>query len=152
MNPETSNFKEFFRNIQILHLAMFGGMAMIMLILKFILGIDEKTDDDWMFTIIGLTISVMSIGFGYFLYNKKISDLQLKTHSVPERLAAFREAFIFKLATLEGSALICLILHFLDGSPYLFYAFLFILLLFGFERPTELRIQDELKLRAQDLK
>ena len=71
--------------------------------------------------------------------------------SVPEKLTAYREAYILKLALLEGPALVCIILHFLGGNPLLFYTSIFMIFIFAYERPIEGRIKQQLNLHPEDL-
>jgi len=151
MQQQFSNFKEFFKSIQILHAAMFFGMFMIMVILKFLLGIENTSDGDLLFPAIGIGLAISSLLFSQFLFNNKMDSLKKERLTVAEKLEAYRSTYILKLALLEGPALVCIILHFLGGNPLLFYTFIFLLIIFAFERPLEARIKQQLNLHAEDL-
>ena len=151
MQQQFTNFKEFFKSIQILHAALFLGMVMIMVILKFVLGIEDTADGDFLFPAIGIGLAISSLFFGQLLFQNQMKNLKKEGLTVVEKLEAYRTAFIAKLALLEGPALVCIILHFLGGNSLLFYTFLFILLIFAYERPTETRIKEHLDLHPEDL-
>ena len=150
MPQSFKSFKEFFRSIQILHIAMFMGMALIMIVLKFIVGIEDQSAGDFLFPIIGIGMAMAGLIVGHLLFTHKINQLKRSNLAVRDRLTAYREAFIIKLALLEGPALVCIILHFLNGNPLLFYTYLFMLAMFGFARPTEKGILEELRLHEED--
>jgi len=151
MQQQFSNFKEFFKSIQILHAAMFFGMVMIMIILKFIVGIKDTSDGDLLFPAMGIGLAISSLVLGQIIFNNRMETLKKERITVAEKLEAYRSAFIIKLALLEGPALFCLVLHFLNGNPLLFYTFLFILIIFAYERPIEARIKQQLNLHAENL-
>ncbi len=151
MQQQFSNFKEFFKSIQILHAAMFFGMVMIMVMLKFLMGIEDTSGGDLLFPAIGISLAISSVVLGQIIFNNKMEGLKREKLSVAKKLEAYRGAFILKLALLEGPALFCLILHFLGGNSLLFYTFLFVLIIFAFERPLEARIKQQLNLHPEDL-
>ena len=146
-----TNFKEFFRSIQILHAAMFMGVVMILIILKFILGIEDRSEGDHLFAMVGIGIAMSSLVFGHFIYNSKVETIKKEKLPVMERLNQYQPAFVMNLALLEGPALICLILHFLNGDPLLFYACVFMIIMLALARPTKDKIMQELGLRSEDI-
>lgn len=151
MQQQFSNFKEFFKSIQILHAAMFFGMVMILVLLKFLMADEVTSDGDLLFPAIGIGFAISALGISQILFNKKMESLKKERLTVPEKLTIYREAYILKLALLEGPALICIILHFLGGNPILFYTSLFMIFIFAYERPIEGRIKQQLNLHAEDL-
>ncbi len=151
MQQQFSNFKEFFKSIQILHAAMFMGVVMILIILKYVLGIEDRSEGDYLFAMVGIGLALSSLVFGQFMYTKKIDAIKKEQLPVMERLEQYRAAFIMRLALLEGPALVCLILHFLNGDPLLFYACLFMIMMLAFARPLEAKIMEELGLRREDI-
>ncbi len=151
MQQQFSNFKEFFKSIQILHAAMFMGVVMILIILKYVLGIEDRSEGDYLFAMVGIGLALSSLVFGQFMYTKKIDAIKKEQLPVMERLEQYRAAFIMRLALLEGPALVCLILHFLNGDPLLFYACLFMIIMLAFARPLEAKIMEELGLRREDI-
>ncbi len=151
MQQQFTNFKEFFRSIQILHAAMFMGVVMVLVLLKFILGIEDRSEGDYLFAIVGIVAAIFSLVAGHFIYNSRIETIQKEKLPVMERLTQYREAFVMNLALLEGPALICLILHFLNGNPLLFYACIFMIIMLALARPTEEKVLRELGLRSEDI-
>lgn len=153
MQKTFSNFQEFFKSIQIFHGAMFVGMVLIMVILKFILGVEDNGfPQDYLFTLIGVVAGLTALVAGHLLFTRQINELKMKAPPVMERLAGYQTAFIMKLALLEGSALICMILHFLEGTSILFYTFLFLLVMFALYRPTVEKVQASLGLTKADIR
>lgn len=152
MQQPFTNFKEFFRSIQILHGAMFMGVVMVLIILKFILGIEDRSEGDYLFAIIGISLAVSSLVFGHLIYSKKVDAIKKEKLPVMERLEQYRAAFIINLAFLEGPALCCLVLHFLNGDPLLFYACIFMIIMLAMARPTEKKVMRELGLRLEDVR
>lgn len=151
MQQQFSNFKEFFKSIQILHAAMFFGMVMILVLLKFLMADEVTSDGDLLFPAIGIGFAISAIVIGQILFNNKMETLKKERLTVAEKLAAYRETYILKLALLEGPALVSIILHFLDGNSLLFYTFLFVLFIFAYERPIEGRIKQQLNIHPEDL-
>lgn len=151
MQQQFSNFKEFFRSIQILHGAMFMGVVMILIILKFVLGIEDRSEGDYLFAMVGISLALSSLVFGNIIYSKKIEAIKKEQLPIMERLEAYRAAFIMNLALLEGPALVCLILHFLNGDPLLFYACVFMVIMLALARPTEEKVMQELGLQSEDV-
>ena len=151
MQQQFTNFKEFFKSIQILHAAMFFGMVMILVLLKYLMGVEVESDGDLLFPAIGIGLAISSLVFGQILFNNKMESLKKERSTIQEKLTAYREAYILKLALLEGPALVCIILHFLGGNPLLFYTAIFLIFIFAYERPTEERIKQQLNLHAEDL-
>ncbi len=151
MQQQFSNFKEFFRSIQILHGAMFMGVVVMLIMLKFVLGIEDRSEGDYLFAMVGIGLAMSSLVFGNIIYTKKIEAIKKEQLPVMDRLTQYREAFILNLALLEGPALTCLILHFLNGDPLLFYACLFMIVMLAMARPTEEKIIQELGIRPTDI-
>lgn len=151
MQQQFTNFKEFFQSIQILHAAMFMGVVMILIILKFILGIEDRSEGDHLFTILGISVVIFGLVSGHFIYNNRIEIIKKDKLPVMEQLTQYREAFIMNLALLEAPALICLILHFLNGDSLLFYASVFMIIMLALARPTEEKVMRELGLRSEDV-
>jgi len=151
MQQQFSNFKEFFKSIQMLHAAMFMGIMMMLIILKFVLGIENRSEGDYLFAIVGISLAIFSLIFGHLIYSKKMEAIKKEKLPVMERLAKYREAFVMKLAFLEGPALTCLILHFLNGDPLLYYTCIFMIVMLGMALPTEDKVMQELGLNAKDV-
>jgi len=151
MQQQFSNFKEFFRSIQILHAAMFMGVVMMLIILKFVLGIEDRSEGDYLFAIVGISLAMSSLIFGNIIYTNKVEAIKKEKLPVMERLVQYREAFIMRLALLEGPALVCLILHFLNGDPLLFYTCVFMIIMLGMALPTEEKVMRELGLNSEDI-
>ena len=151
MQQQFSNFKEFFRSIQILHAAMFMGVVMMLIILKYVLGIEDRSEGDYLFAMVGIGLAVSSLVLGQFMYTQKIDAIKKEQLPVMERLEQYRAAFIMRLALLEGPALFCLVLHFLNGDPLLFYTCLFMIIMLAFARPLAAKIMEELGLRREDV-
>jgi len=100
--------------------------------------------------------------YGYLLFyclscRDKISPCRtrfsIKKEKLPvlERLNQYQAAFVMNLALLEGPALLCLILHFLNGDPLLFYTCIFMIIMLALARPTEEKVMRELGLRSEDI-
>ena len=151
MQQQFSNFKEFFRSIQILHGAMFMGVVMMLIILKFILGPHNRPEGDYLFAMIGIGLAMSSLVIGNIIYNKKVEAIKKEQLPLMERLSQYQAIFILNLALLEGPALLCLILHFLNGDPLLFYACVFMIIMLGMARPTEEKVMRELGIRPSDI-
>ena len=151
MQQQFSNFKEFFKSIQILHAAMFFGVIMILIILKFVLGVEDTSDGDLLYPAIGIGLAISSLVLGQIIFNNKMESVKKERLSVMEKLEAYQSAYIMKLALLEGPTLVCLILHFLGGNPMLFYTCLFLIFIFAYERPIQARIKQQLNIHPEDL-
>ena len=147
MATQFSNLKEFLQSIKILHLAMWMGMTILALLFKFVLGVEDQSEGDFLFPSIGIFTAVSSVAIGHLIFNQKIEQIRQKEEALMDKLGGFRVAYILKLALLEGAALLCLILYFLNGNPLLFYTFLFVWLLFAFEHPNEKKIKAALRIR-----
>ena len=151
MQQQFTNFKEFFRSIQILHGAMFMGVVMMLIILKFVLGIEDRSEGDYLFAMVGIGLAMSSLIIGNIIYNKKVEAIKKEQLPMMERLSQYQATFILNLALLEGPALVCLILHFLNGDPLLFYACLFMIVMLAMAHPTEEKIMRELGIRPTDI-
>ncbi len=151
MQQQFTNFKEFFKSIQILHAAMFMGVVMILIILKYVLGIEDRSEDSKLFAMIGIGLAISNLVLGQFIYTQKVAAIKKERLPVMERLEQYRGVFIMRLAFLEGAALVCLILHFLNGDPLLFYTCLFMVMMLAFVRPLERNIMEELGLSREDI-
>ena len=151
MQQQFTNFKEFFRSIQILHGAMFMGVVMMLIILKFVLGIEDRSEGDYLFAMVGIGLAMSSLIIGNIIYNKKVEAIKKEQLPMMERLSQYQATFILNLALLEGPALVCLILHFLNGDPLLFYACLFMIVMLAMARPTEEKIMREFGIRPTDI-
>lgn len=151
MQQQFSNFKEFFKSIQILHAAMFFGVIMMLIILKFVLGVHDSSDGELLFPVMGIGLAIPSLILGQIIFNNKMESLKKEKLTVMEKLATYQSAYILKLALLEGPMLVCLILHFLGGNPLLFYTCLFLLFIFAYERPIQSSIMQQLNLHSEDI-
>ena len=100
---------------------------------------------------VGIGLAISSLVFGNIIYNKRIEAIKKERLPVMERLAQYREVFIMNLAFLEGPALTCLILHFLNGDPLLFYTCIFMIVMLAMARPTEEKVMQELGLHLEDV-
>ena len=146
MQQSSSDFKYYVRNLQVLHLAMVAGVTMALFILKYLRnGQNTAPDSILLYSFIGAASIALLLYFT--MYSKKIDTAKTFKGTMTEKLAKYKEAFIFKLATIEGPAMIGAILHFLDGNPILFYSSLALIILLFLQRPTEEKIVEELGLK-----
>ena len=146
MPKKSSEFKENLRGLQILHLAMVAGATMALFLLKF-LSKAQGTSSDSVMLYSFIAVAGFSLLLYFLLYNKKIEAAKAFKGTTVEKMDKYREAFVFKLALIEGPAMIGAILHFLDGNLILFYASLALILLLFLQRPTEEKIVEELQLK-----
>lgn len=146
MGPSSPEFKSYVRGLQILHFAMMAGVIMTLLVLKFFVGIQKiSANPTMLYTFIGVAMFAMLLYF--ILYKKKIEAAKSFKGTTSEKLAHYREAFVFKLATFEGPALVGTIFHYLDGNPILLYGVLAFIVMLFLQRPTEENIIEELALK-----
>lgn len=152
MQQTFTNFKEFVKGLQILHLALAVGVFLVLFILKYILGVDKTANESLLFSYMAIGIAGMSFLLGTFIYNKRIDEIKSnKSRPAIEKIAEYRAAFIFRLATLEGPAMIAIILHFLEGHPITFYVAVAMIALLIVQRPTADKIKSEIGLSTQEI-
>jgi len=134
------------RGLQILHIAMVAGVTMALFILKYLRS-GQNTSPDSILLYGFLGAASISLLLYFTMYSKKLDAAKTFKGTTTEKLAKYREAFVFKLVTIEGPAMIAAILHFLDGNPILFYSSLVLIMLLFLQRPTEEKIVEELGLK-----
>ena len=151
MQHQPVSFDQFFRSLQILHAAMLMGMVVVLVMLKFVLGSQTVVGSDSLFIIMGMGLALFGLLMAYILPVKKINAIEQGKLSVTERLEKYREAFVLKMALIEGPALVCIILHYLQSDSLLFYTAIFLIIVFALSRPVAEKIKEELDLRPSDI-
>ena len=120
---------------------------MVLLILKYVIGV-QNSESSLEITYVFIGIAILNLLLHFFLYRKKMDAINLdKTATIDQKLKEYKGAFMLKITTLNGLALIGAILHYLFGNPIIFYmslAFIFMLIL---QRPTEDKIVAEMGLK-----
>jgi signal transduction histidine kinase len=132
------------RALSILYLAMLSGQLILAGLFYFLAPVHVwSISFSDIFTIVLLFISVLLIAMGHVIYQKRIAEAQQKD-SLEDKIAIYRQGFIFRLATLEGLSLISIIFSFVTHC-FGYYLFLAIsLAILASINPTMSRLRQQL--------
>jgi len=145
------DFKEEFKSLKTLHMAMFFGIVVICLVLYLL---TDSTKIEMSFDMSLLEGAVLMLSFavpGAFqlAYRKRLSALKEIEGDV-QRWEAFRQLQVTRYATIEGPALVCVVFFYLQGAMFFFI----LALTYGFVlynyRPTKVMIEYETGLKIED--
>ena len=111
----TLTFDQIIKQLKIIHLAMLGGTVINILLLGYLIGLDQLNFEIARPAILSMAmIVVISLSYiGHIIFNKTTTSLQ-DTASLKEKLMAYQKAKILNLALVEGPVLICAIIGFIN--------------------------------------
>lgn len=115
--------KSLLKNMTMVHITLMSGIILFTLIDLYLKSVGfsiNETDENFknIFLMMALLISIPSIGFGTFFYNKYLKNA--KDHNnVFEKLQILSQGLIIQKATIEGAAMFNLVAFLLFGD-YLF--------------------------------
>ena len=127
----------YFKSLLIIHLALCAGIAIILIVFRFLLK-DSNSDtqsDNKILEIFGIAIGFIGVLASRFIFFFKTKSA-LSVGTLKEKLDIFRSVFITQMAILEGAAITNAVLYFITQNDLHFFIALRILLLMAFRRPT----------------
>lgn len=155
---QTSNkvtSKDYFKAMQIVHLAMIAGLVLFMLVSAFFVNglIFDQTDGDIM-NIFMVVVPLLIFGglFGSTVLVKNKLNLAKQKPNLLEKMSHYRSALIINFAMLEGPSFFAIVAYMLTGNLlFLGMAGLLLLVFFTIRPTTEKAIRD-LELSQDEIK
>ncbi len=139
---------EYFRSLRILHLSLMGGVLILTLILLLLNNYRvQAVVNEFVYMGIGLVFFAL-LGT-YFFLSTWLNNAK-NAASLKEKMDAYRQTFVMKMAFTEGAALANLIFYFLINSLFNLLMVLLMLLLMSMQRPSRERMAAELELSPQE--
>jgi len=150
--PLTS--KEYFRTLQIIHLALIAGLLFFGLLAVFLINSGEfivelKELKKTFFILVPVFVIGGYLG-GRILF-KKSMETAGKKESLPEKMADYRSALIVKYALLEGPSMLAIIAYLLTGDLSFIIIAAFIIAIFLTLRPNAGRAISDLNLNNYEI-
>jgi len=153
MNATEQTSKEYFRSLQIVHLALLLGISSFTIIVFFLnysggLNIGDG-NLNCIFQYIVPAMLVCCLIASNLINKSKINKIKQKTNLL-DKLGDYRSAFIIKFALLEGPAFFAIVVFLLTANEVYLIYILPIIILFIILRPTKDKIIMELELNNDE--
>lgn len=155
---QTSNkvtSKDYFKTMQILHLAMIAGLVFFMLVSAFFVrGLLLEPIDSGIMSILMVVVPLLIFGglFGSTLLIKNKLNVAKQKPNLTEKMSDYRAALIINFAMLEGPSFFAIVAYMLTGNLlFLGMAGLLLLVFFTIRPTTEKAIRD-LELSPDEIK
>ena len=144
-SSSSENTTSWFKQLQMLFLALFVGQIMFGLVVFFLY------DGDRVFNLeaggfllwVGLFVFLINMLLAFFYYSSSIKRVK-KIQEIKDRMADFRKISIVRFAFIEASTLLCLVLFLQSGNLILFTLAVLSMLTFLILRPTKSQILSDL--------
>ena len=142
-----------FKALEILHMAMLVGMAMlavvgVVLVNRGMLHANASLEKP--LQVVALLLSVGAPAAGFRQFNKKIKSIPV-TDAAPQRLGAYRAVAITRWATIEVPALFSLVSFLITGNYAFFALGIALMLVFLVTRPAKQIIIYLLQLNEKEV-
>lgn len=156
MQNQEFTSRQFFKNINTIHLALLGGQFLFAMLALFLNSGDEpfgtkESDLDQIFQFLVPLAAIASLAASTLLWKKSLSAAK-SLPNLQEKLAKYHQSFIVKLALMESSVLFSIICYLLTAQYlYLIIAAL-MMILFFFYRTSKERLISELECTNDEKK
>ncbi len=140
------------KSLQIVHLALVAGLIVMTALIVF-LNMQrvnrEQIDEAVPFIVVGAVSALLNLLLSKIVFSKQVSSVKT-LQSLDDKLYRFRQAFLTKMALLEGAGIFNVIVTFLTGS-YITLAFaLVIVIAMYFQKPTKFSVTEALGLSPDE--
>lgn len=145
--------QEKYKQLRTLHLALCVGVAMFLVFASLLKSLGKvpfaSSGDAEIFTVIGAVVFIAASIASRMLYTKRLTEID---QSIPgaQKMDEYRGAFILRIATLEGAAILNLLMFLLEGSWWNMGLCVLALLLMILTRPDALTLREALHLSADE--
>ncbi|MDX1942800.1 MAG: hypothetical protein SFU99_19710 [Saprospiraceae bacterium] len=148
------SFKEYLRNLTILHLGLLAGQVFFMAIIYFLFNADEppltgaEATGQIEVYIIGL-LTIACVLASSHLFRTRVRALK-EENDLTAKLSGYRATSILRYALLEGPSLMAIIFYLIGNNLILLIFSAMIIVLFLVYRPTKERLVADLELSASE--
>lgn len=148
------NISEHFRTLKLVHLALNASTIVFVIagVYLYVSGLSPFNDDTSLTDILGyssVAYALMSIPLSVFLF-KLILSRKRKEQDLQVILSTYRNAFIIRLATLEGAALFALVSFLITGKLLTVTLGGFVLAFMIILRPSNQEVRKEFQLSPEN--
>lgn len=147
------NTNQFFRTLNILHLAMMAGVGFFLAIVTFMhqsAQIEKIIEaDEMLLVVIALVFAFAQFMLGTTLFNKRLQEIKMND-ALEDKLSAYRSAFIIRMALLEGAGFLAVVLYMLSASYFLLGIGLALLFAMLLVRPVRSKVASDLHLSSKE--
>lgn len=149
MNSQKLTFKDYFKSIQVIHLALMAGVVFFTAI-SIILQMDGPFVDggaEMNFALIYVVpaFTIMGIFTSNFMFKQRLKE-SLSKVNLKEKLDLYRSALIIKFALIEGPSFFAVIAYILTGNLIYIGIIVLLLAMFWIYRPTKEKLILDLEL------
>ncbi|MEN9919284.1 MAG: hypothetical protein RL662_1720 [Bacteroidota bacterium] len=127
--------KEYLAFVWIIHISMFLGQLLFLLLSVYFIEPDRYRDYDLVFRISDGIVILVGVVFSYVIYSKFVAEAKPK-RGIREKLMTYRKALIYKWAALEFVSVYSIIAYLMTGSALFIFATIFTILIFLINRPS----------------
>lgn len=147
----TLTFDQVIKQLKIIHLALLGGTVINIMLLGYLIGLDQLNFRITHPAILSVAmVVVISLCYiGHILFKKSTNSLH-STASLQEKLISYQQAKILNFALVEGPMLICAIIGFINKDFTLLALALFTSLYFYSLKPSKEEMLTTLPLSGND--
>jgi len=144
----------FLKNLKIIHLAMFGGLAFFAAISFYSrnkVGSSLSIEQLEILTYISLIFMLIEIPLGYWLHSKKMKNVA-NTTDLNIKLDSYKASHIIKIAIFEGVGFFSSAVLFLGGKNLILIQIAIVLIFILLNTPSALKLTNELNLSDDESK
>jgi hypothetical protein len=148
MNEPSKALVDLVKNLKIIHLAIFGGLAFFALgcyYLRDKIGSALTTEQLEILTCIALVFMFIEIPLGYYLHTRKVKSLA-ENPDIKYKLDSYKSSYIIKLALFEGVGILASIILLLGGKNIIMIQIVIVLIFILLNNPSGTRLSEELNI------
>lgn len=152
MNENSNSVLNLVKNLKIIHLAMFFGLAVFTCIAYFArnkIGSALTTEQLEILTYISLIFMLIEIPLAYYLFNMKVKRIA-DNPDLKFKLDSYRASFIIKMALFEGLGILACTILLLGGKDVLLLQIAIVLIFIMLNNPSVAGLTNDLKLSPGD--
>jgi hypothetical protein len=142
--------EQWLKSLNVLHLALVIGMSIFLGLVCFLKKdvLTFQTSSDTMpFTVVGLVLGLGVLFVGPLLFNARI---KAASGTLNQKLNTYRQAFVVKMAVLEGAAIFNILVLFLFGSGIQLLVATLLLCFMVMQKPSAFKISEALQLNYEE--
>jgi MFS family permease len=136
------------------HTALLAGQILFLLLSLFVAGMHHTIEDVTFFKMLQGVVAVtaiISVTAGFFIFRKKVAQLQQEELDFSGKFMKYREASITKFALIEGPVLFSIIAYFIYPNLSFIIFAVILIVLFVLQRPTVPMLSLHLQVSREDL-
>lgn len=152
MNENIQSPAVFLKNLKIIHLALFSGLAFFAVISFYIgnkVGSSLTREQLEMLTYVSLIFMLVDIPLGYWLHSKKMKSLA-NTPDLNIKLDSYKASHIIKIALFEGAGFLSSIVLLFGGKNLILIQVAIVLIFILLNTPSAIKLTNELNLSADE--